>query len=256
MNKFFPFSLLPIHRKVPNLCGRSSSASSSPAKMSPSAAMRSFLALTVLSVTPLVCASPVSNSRNQPFMLFFSFPPPGIDNRLMTLPMNNPGVPNHEQRQVYSDRLWLSDHDEPPKASFRTYAISNDNGTTPAYWRHRVNTNALPPSDVERSAALDEKHDSKLSPRLPFFVTVYSDDECEGFLTDIPNPQNGRCYGAWDLADAASIEIPSSNTGDIFNFYHDRSCQDYNWQLFHFVGCFSFSYRGVVKSFWPCNICG
>lgn len=139
------------------------------------------------------------------------------------------------------------------------YAISNDNGTTPAYWRHRANTITHPPPGVKYATISDEEHKQHptLNPRLPGYINFYqspNEQACDDFIVQISNPRSGQCYGAWNFVLPNSVFIPSATAGDIFNFYTDDNCSNYSMQLYQFTGCYKFFQN--INSFWPCNICG
>ncbi|PGG96624.1 hypothetical protein AJ80_09803 [Polytolypa hystricis UAMH7299] len=165
--------------------------------------------------------------------------------------MLNPGSPTLEQRSTYPDRLWVEDHDEAPPTDTGLYAISNANGTLPAFWIHRDVTVPQLPKDI--SVIPIDTTTKILEKRLPSYVNVYGGGSCTNYRAQIQNPQSGQCYGAFTSYSVISIYIPSTNTGDIFNLYGDDSCQSYLLQLYQFVGCYTSPW--YFWSFFPCNIC-
>jgi hypothetical protein len=139
------------------------------------------------------------------------------------------------------------------------YAISNDLGAVPAYYRLREGNKTYPlPDHIDASATSmpSVAEVSTLEKRLPSYVTIYARDDCasSSYLGTIINPRSGQCYGEFFNQAPQSLYIPSSLPGDIFNIYYDQSCQNYQNQLYQYRGCFT--PNGNFNSIWPCNVCG
>jgi hypothetical protein len=169
--------------------------------------------------------------------------------------MDSPGTPTPEHRSAYPDRLWLSDYDEAPPTNTGLYAISNANGTLPAFWFYReLNVTQLPVGSEVISIETKNATDAlKIEERLPNYVNVYGSNGCNRFRAQIESPLNGQCYGSFTQYSIISMFVPTYTTGDIFNIYQDDSCQQYLFQLHEFVGCFTSTI--YFYSFWPCNVC-
>ena len=162
--------------------------------------------------------------------------------------MHNPGTPTLEQRLAYPDRLWIVENDEPPATNGSRYAISNANGTLPAFWSYRGSAGKKSPSGNETQAL-------PLQKRLPTYVNVYENIGCVNWQAQILNPTSGQCYGDLAQTSIQAIYIPSATTGDIFNIYLDDSCMEYWYQLQEYIGCFSAPPAVTFFSIYPCNVC-
>jgi hypothetical protein len=170
--------------------------------------------------------------------------------------MSDPGSPTIEQRSEYPDHLWLTDHDEAPPTDIGLYAISNANGTLPAFWLYRNITipKRPPPAHLPVGPGPEKRGNGDLEKRLPSFVNLYGGNYCLTFQTQIQSPQNGECYGNFMFGAMLSMYIPSYTTGDVYNIYSDQSCTQYLQQLYQYVGCFTADDH--FMSFFSCNVCG
>lgn len=153
--------------------------------------------------------------------------------------------PTAAERERFPDRLWLSDHtEEPAKNSTTWWALSNDLGETPAYWR------AVPPVDLSPASLVVDSSDaaSALERRIPDLVTIYLrpgcsaqttpglDKKCRNFLTPFCcSRPSGTAFGG------RSTFIPSFAPGDINVAYSTYQCSGGSPPAlqYGFTGCYT-----------------
>ncbi|KAJ2978071.1 hypothetical protein NQ176_g4019 [Zarea fungicola] len=114
--------------------------------------------------------------------------------------------PTSELRAANPDRLWYFDHQDAPDNTEETWwALSNENGNSPAFWTAIApfNLTDAVPSDTVNGEAPDS-----LERRLPSYIDFYKNNRCS----------DGSAYNG------QSIEIPSVQPGDILAIHSTRDC--------------------------------
>lgn len=157
--------------------------------------------------------------------------------------------PPTELRSQFPDRLWLYDHQDEPMQGDTWWALSNDNGTSPAYWV------PIKPFELANATSVDDalEVDDKLSKRLPTYIQVFMTNNCKptaGLFKKCRTPLGGSCCSlpATGTIPGKSVFVPSFSDGDIIIPYRTRGCAGVAPapMTYGFVGCYTG--RGTVNS--------
>lgn len=157
--------------------------------------------------------------------------------------------PPAQLRSQFPDRLWLYDHQDEPNQGDTWWAISNENGTSPAYWV------PIQPFDMGKAVSFDDvpEADNKIGKRLPSYVQVFITNRCvatAGLFKKCRNPFGGTCCSLpkGGTFPGKSVYVPSFSDGDIIVPFRTRSCEGIAPapMTYGFVGCYTG--RGTVSS--------
>lgn len=146
--------------------------------------------------------------------------------------------PTSELRAANPDRLWYFDHQDAPDNTEETWwALSNENGNSPAFWTAIApfNLTDAVPSDTVNGEAPDS-----LERRLPSYIDFYKNNRCSGrSISRCSNILPGTCCSDGSAYNGQSIEIPSVQPGDILAIHSTRDCvgKVASTVMYGFAGC-------------------
>lgn len=135
--------------------------------------------------------------------------------------------PSSQLRLQFPDRLWYYDNETAPESTESTWwAVTNENGTSPAFWVsvEPFDLTDTSSTDTSQSGPLGSR-EHMLEQRLPSVILFYQNNKCTGNqIYSCSYPRTGTCCSNPSGFNARGVYIPSYLPGDILVPYVPRGC--------------------------------